>query len=151
MDTSNSWKETRQAWPVLGFYERFEQIVSLILTLLIAIVIITALAHLVFRIVLLIMLNVVDPANQTVFQTIFGMIMTVLIALEFKHSVIAVLERHNNIVQVRTVVLIALLALVRKFIIIDASHVEALTLIGLAVATLALGCVYWLIREQERR
>jgi uncharacterized membrane protein (DUF373 family) len=151
MDTSNSWKETRQAWPVLGFYERFEQIVSLILTLLIAIVIITALAHLVFRIVLLIMLNVVDPANQTVFQTIFGMIMTVLIALEFKHSVIAVLERHNNIVQVRTVVLIALLALVRKFIIIDASHVEALTLIGLALATLALGCVYWLIREQERR
>jgi uncharacterized membrane protein (DUF373 family) len=151
MDTSNSWKETKQAWPVLGFYERFEQIVSLILTLLIAIVIITALAHLVFRIVLLIMLNVVDPANQTVFQTIFGMIMTVLIALEFKHSVIAVLERHNNIVQVRTVVLVALLALVRKFIIIDASHVEALTLVGLALATLALGCVYWLIREQERR
>jgi uncharacterized membrane protein (DUF373 family) len=150
MDTSNSWKETRQAWPVLGFYERFEQIVSLILTLLIAIVIITALAHLVFRIVLLIMLNVVDPANQTVFQTIFGMIMTVLIALEFKHSVIGALERHNNIVQVRTVVLIALLALVRKFIIIDASHVEAMTLIGLALAALALGCVYWLVREQER-
>ena len=73
-----------------------------------------------------------------------------LIALEFKHSVIGVLERRNNIVQVRTVVLIALLALVRKFIIIDASHVEALTLIGLALATLALGCVYWLIREQER-
>ncbi|HEX2338334.1 MAG TPA: phosphate-starvation-inducible PsiE family protein [Hyphomicrobiaceae bacterium] len=41
--------------------------------------------------------------------------------------------------------------MVRKFIIIDASHVEPLTLIGLALATLALGCVYWLIREQERR
>ena len=112
--------------------------------------IIAALAHLVFKILLLVVLNVVDPANQAVFQTIFGMAMTVLIALEFKHSVIGVLERRNNIVQVRTVVLIALLALVRKFIIIDASHVEALTLIGLALATLALGCVYWLTREQER-
>jgi uncharacterized membrane protein (DUF373 family) len=151
MDKSNSWRETRQAWPVLGFYERFEQIVSLVLTLLFAIVIIAALAHLVFKILLLVVLNVVDPANQAVFQTIFGMVMTVLIALEFKHSVIGVLERRNNIVQVRTVVLIALLALVRKFIIIDASHVEAMTLIGLALAALALGCVYWLIREQERR
>jgi uncharacterized membrane protein (DUF373 family) len=151
MDKSNSWKETRQAWPLLGFYERFEQIVSLVLTLLISIVIIAALVNLVFKIVLLVMLNVVDPADQAVFQTIFGMIMTVLIALEFKHSVIGVLERRNNIVQVKTVVLIALLALVRKFIIIDASHVEPSTLIGLALATLALGCVYWLIREQERR
>ena len=49
MDKSNSWKETRQAWPVLGFYERFEQIVSLVLTLLIAIVIIAALVKLLSR------------------------------------------------------------------------------------------------------
>lgn len=136
---------------MLGFYERFEQIVALVLTLLFAIVIMAALAHLVFKILLLVVMNVVDPANQEVFQTIFGMAMTVLIALEFKHSIIGVMERRKNIVQVKTVVLIALLALVRKFIIIDASHVEPSTLIGLALATLALGCVYWLLREQERR
>lgn len=151
MEKSSSWRETRQAWPMLGFYERFEQIVALVLTLLFAIVIMAALAHLVFKILLLVVMNVVDPANQEVFQTIFGMAMTVLIALEFKHSIIGVMERRKNIVQVKTVVLIALLALVRKFIIIDASHVEPSTLIGLALATLALGCVYWLLREQERR
>ncbi len=51
----------------------------------------------------------------------------------------------------RTVVLIALLALVRKFIILDATKVEAMTLIGLAAAVLALGAVYWLVRDQDRQ
>ena len=144
-------RETREAWPTLSAYERFEQVVSLILTVLISLVIVAALVHLSGRILLLLLFGLVDPAEQTVFQTIFGMIITVLIALEFNHSVLTVLEREHSIVQVRTVVLIALLALVRKFIIIDATKVEPLTLVGLAAAALALGAVYWLVREQDRR
>jgi uncharacterized membrane protein (DUF373 family) len=103
------------------------------------------------HIMLLLLSGLVDPSEQGVFQAIFGMVMTVLIALEFNHSVVSVLERKNNIVQVRTVVLVALLALVRKFIIIDATKVEPVTIIGLAAAVLALGTVYWLVRENERR
>jgi uncharacterized membrane protein (DUF373 family) len=49
------------------------------------------------------------------------------------------------------VVLLALLALVRKFIIIDATKTEPMTLVGLALAVLALGGVYWLVREQDHR
>ena len=59
------------------------------------------------------------------------------------------LERKESIVQVKTVVLIALLALVRKFIILDATKTEPLTIIGLATAILALGAVHWLVREQD--
>ena len=62
-----------------------------------------------------------------------------------------VLHRKESIVQVRTVVLIAILALVRKFIILDASKTEPLTILGLAVAVLALGGVYWLVRDQDRK
>ena len=54
-------------------------------------------------------------------------VMTVLIALEFNHSILGVLERKHGVIQVRTVVLIALLALVRKFIILDTAHAEPLT------------------------
>jgi uncharacterized membrane protein (DUF373 family) len=79
------------------------------------------------------------------------MIMTLLIALEFNHSIRGVLERRNGIVQVRTVVLIALLALVRKFIIIDTAKIEPVILIGMAAAVLALGAVYWMMRDQDRR
>lgn len=143
--------ETRAAWPGLTTYERFEQIVTLVLTALIALVILAAVVNLTFRIIMLVLFGLLDPAEHSVFQAIFGMIFTVLIALEFNHSIIGVLERKESIVQVRTVVLIAILALVRKFIILDATKTEPLTIIGLAAAVLALGGVYWLVREQERR
>jgi uncharacterized membrane protein (DUF373 family) len=49
------------------------------------------------------------------------------------------------------VVLIALLAIVRKLMIIDVSATEAEQLFALAAAILALGTVYWLVRDQDRR
>jgi hypothetical protein len=42
--------------------------------------------------------------------------MTLLIAMEFKHSILRVIARKERIIQVKTVLLIALLALARKFI-----------------------------------
>jgi len=61
-----------------------------------------------------------------------------------------VAQRQESIVQVRTVILIALLAIVRKVIILDLASTEALQLFALAAAILALGAVYWLIRDQDR-
>ena len=52
--------------------------------------------------------------------------------------------------QVRTVVLIALLAIVRKVMILDLASTEALQLFALAATILALGAVYWLVRDQDR-
>jgi uncharacterized membrane protein (DUF373 family) len=92
-----------------------------------------------------------DPTDYTVFQSVFGMIFTVIIALEFKRSLLVVAERRDSVVQVRAVVLIALLAVVRKLIILDLKSTEALQLLALAAAILALGGVYWLIRDQDRR
>ena len=75
-----------------------------------------------------------DPTDYLVFQSLFGMIMTVIIALEFKRSLLVVGERRHGVVQVRTVVLIALLAIVRKLLILDFSNTEAAVLFGLAAA-----------------
>ncbi len=151
MRASRALRETREAWPGLSTYERFEQVVSLVLTSLIGLVIAAAVIHLSFRILMLVLSGLLDPAETGVFQAVFGMIFTVLIALEFNHSIIGVLHRKESIVQVRTVVLIALLALVRKFIILDASKTEPLTILGLAAALLALGSVHWLVRDQDRK
>ena len=146
----NALRETRDAWPALSLYERFEQVIALILTLLISLIIVAALAYLMIRVIVLFVYGHLDPAEQNIFQAVFGMIMTVLIALEFNHSILGVLERKHSIIQLRTVVLIALLALVRKFIIIDATKVEPLTLVGLAGAVLALAAVYWIVRDRDR-
>lgn len=142
-------RETRYAWGGLTLYERFEQIISLVLTVLISVVIVAAVAQLAMRIALLVVMGVIDPADQSLFQAVFGMILTVLIGLEFNHSLMSVLKRQKGVVQVRTVVLIALLALVYKFLVIDATKVDPLTLVGLSVAVLALGGVYLLLRGQD--
>jgi len=86
-----------------------------------------------------------------VFQGLFGMVMTLLIALELKHSIVRVAMRRESIVQVKTVVLIALLALSRKFVILDAGSSTPATIAALALAALVLGIVYWLLRERDDR
>ncbi len=57
----------------------------------------------------------------------------------------------SSIIQVKTVVLIALIALSRKFVILDSSATGASTIAALAGATLVLGVVYWLLRERDDR
>lgn len=143
--------ETRQRWPFMTVYQRFEEIVVLILSLIIALVIAIALLQLITRLMPLVLGGVLDPLDHEVFQAVFGMIMTLLIALEFKHSIIRVVLRAEGIVQVKTVILIALLALSRKFIILDIHTTSAATIAALASATLALGIVYWLFRERDDR
>ena len=38
-----------------------------------------------------------------------------------------------------------------KFIVLEVQDVQPLPLIGLALTALALGGVYWLVRDQDRR
>ncbi len=143
--------ETRRHWPLMTAYERFEQIVAVLLSLIIVVVIAVALVQLVIGVTPLVIGGALNPLDHQTFQALFGMIMTLLIAMEFKHSIIRVALRRESIIQVKTVVLIALLALGRKFIILDTERTDAATIGALAGATLVLGIVYWLLRERDDR
>ena len=143
--------ETREQWPIMSLYERFEQVVAIVLSLVVAIIIALALVQLVIGVVPLLLTGAIDPLDYEVFQTLFGMIMALLIAMEFRHSIIRVAMRQSSIVQVKTVVLIGLIALSRKFVILDINTTEASTIAALAAATLTLGVVYWLLRERDDR
>jgi uncharacterized membrane protein (DUF373 family) len=92
-----------------------------------------------------------DPFDQAVFQSVFGEILTLLIALEFNHTLQYVVAREQSIIQIKVVLLIAIFALARKFIVLDLHEVAAGELLGLAAITLALGIVYWLMRELDDR
>ena len=70
--------------------------------------------------------------------------------MEFKHSIVRVALRRDSIIQVKTVVLIAVIALSRKFVILD-SDASPAKIAALAVATLALGATYWLLRKRGDR
>lgn len=139
-------------WRTLSLYERFEQVVVFVLTLLIALIVVAALWSLLKLVVTsLVLVDIFDPTDPAVFQTVFGAIFLVVIALEFKRSLLVVVERRFGVVQVRAVVMIAILAVARKFIILDLGQVEATKLLALGAAMLALGVVYWLVRDQDRR
>jgi uncharacterized membrane protein (DUF373 family) len=141
----------RHSFVGLTLYEQFEHAIVLILTLLIIGIVISATWHLTQIVGLLIVSNAVHPANQAVFQTVFGMIFTVIIALEFKHSLLIVLARQESVVRVRSIILIAMLAMVRKFIILDLGETSSQELFALSAAILALGIVYCLVRDEDRK
>jgi uncharacterized membrane protein (DUF373 family) len=145
-----TWQRFRQDWAVLGAYQRFESLVGVVLTLLVALIIVVALYRLTLTVAGELLLGV-DPLDQDVFQVIFGEILTLLIALEFNHTLQYTVTRQQSIIQTKVVLLIALLALARKFIVLDLSEISPAHLFGLAVTALALGVVYWLMRERDDR
>jgi uncharacterized membrane protein (DUF373 family) len=151
MNVQDEIDGARRVFLGLSFYEKFEHAIVLILTSLIVLIVASATWHLMLAVFGLIVSDQIDPSNQQIFQAIFGMIFTVIIALEFKHSLLIVLARQESVVRVRSIVLIALLAVTRKFIILDLREGSVGELFALAAAILALGLVYWLVRDQDRR
>ena len=134
---------------VVNLYEKYEHVISLGLTGLIAVIVLIAFIRLAVDVYAILIVRMLDPLDHEVFKTIFGMVMTLLIAMEFKHSIIKVLDRKDHVVQVKTVLLIALLALSRKFIIMDIKAIGAGTLTALALCVVSLGVVYRLISDKD--
>ena len=134
----------------MTLYQRIEQLAVLVLSAIIAIIVLIALWNLTLRVVLgLVLSETFDPTNHAEFQIVFGAIFTVIIALEFKRSILIAADRRDTVFQVRTVVLIALLAILRKFIILDLEKTDATKILALSLAAIGLGAVYWLIRHQD--
>jgi uncharacterized membrane protein (DUF373 family) len=138
-----------RAWSLLAIYGRFEALVALVLRLVIGAVILVALYRLVVGVIGALVLQSLNPLDHAVFQQVFGQIMTLLIALEFNHTLEYVGARGRGIIQARIVILIALLALARKVIILELTELPPTAIIALAALGLSLGITYWLVRDRD--
>ena len=138
MQISEQWRHTVR-WGILSHYRRFESLVAFILTIIISLIILVALYQLITSVVWGLIFDVLDRLDHKVFQNDFGEILTVLIAMEFNHTLQYVVAREQSIIQTKVVLFIALLALSRKFIILDVHDLSPGHLIGLAAITLVLG------------
>jgi len=145
------WRQARMAWPTLSHYRRFEAMVALVLTAIIGLIILVALYRLTYGVLTGLLRGILDPLDPREFQNIFGEIMTLLIALEFNHTLQYVVRGDQSIVQTKVVLLIALLAVARKFIVLDLLDASVEHLFALAAITAALGVAYWLMRERDDR
>ena len=142
--------EMRSQWRLMTVYERFEQVVAITLSGVIALVIVISLIQLIRLVFTLLVMDALNPLDHKVFQLVFGATLTLLIAMEFKHSIVKVALRKESIIQVKTVILIVILALARKFIILE-PDVDPAKVAALAGTVLALGLTYWLMRERDDR
>jgi uncharacterized membrane protein (DUF373 family) len=147
MQWPERWHRGKAEWDILNYYQRFESAIALVLTIVIALIILVALYRLSIGVVTGLLFGAADPLEHAVFQSIFGEIMTLLIALEFNHTLRYVVTKHQSIIQTKIVLLIALLAVARKFIILDMRETSADYLLALAAITLALGVTYRLMRS----
>ncbi len=148
-EQSRAWER----WKLLGLYDKFEQLVVLVLTFLIALTVLLSIWNLGITVIGNTFRHgmSLDITDGHVFRKVFGMIFTVIIALEFKRSLLVTIEHRFSLIQVRTVILIAILAIVRKFIILDFTAVKADKLLALAAAILAIGIVYWLVCDTSEK
>src|ERR1700720_2478718 len=119
MSIKEELREAGERFRLLSLYQRFEHIIITILTAMISVIVVVAVWNLSLKILFgLILSGNLDPSDYAIFQAVFGMIFTVIIALEFKKSLLVIAERRENVVQIRSVVMIALLAICRKVIIL---------------------------------
>jgi len=145
------WIDVRRQWSVLSLYQRFEASVAFALTVVIGAVVVVALCRLVISVADTLVLQSLNPLDHSVFQQVFGEIMTLLIALEFNHTLHYVVSGERGIIHTKMVILIAALALARKIIVADLFQVAPASALALASLMLALGVTYWLMRERDDR
>lgn len=134
----------KREWNELTSYERFEQVVSRAIMLLISIIIVYSIVLAAAELVKDFALGL-DFMEKELLQDVFGSILTILILLEFNHSIALALANKSGIIQARTVVLIAVLVVARKIILLDFKTATLDTFLGIGGLALALGVLYWLI------
>ncbi|HZO45589.1 MAG TPA: phosphate-starvation-inducible PsiE family protein [Xanthobacteraceae bacterium] len=142
-------KTLRQEWHELTSYQQFEQVVSRIIMAFIAVVIVYSIVLAGVELVSDFRLGL-QFLEQEMLQDVFGSILTILILLEFNHSIAVSLKQKTGIIQARIVVLIAILVITRKIILLDFKSASIETLAGHAGLALALGALYWLIAVSNR-
>ncbi len=83
-------------------------------------------------------------------QRLFDLLLGAVIALELGHSVHLMLTGQRGYEQVKIVLTIGILAVVRKLIVVELGDVSGLLLFGLAAAVVALGGILALMIWLER-
>ncbi len=142
-------KSLKREWGDLTSFQRFEQVVSRVIMSFVAVIIVYSIILAAIELVGDFLLG---PrfVEQELLQDVFGSILTILILLEFNHSIAVALAEKTGVIQARFVVLIAILVISRKIILLDFKSATIETLAGHAGVALALGLLYWLMDAANR-
>jgi uncharacterized membrane protein (DUF373 family) len=131
-------------------YEWFEQIILGVVVFIISLVIVYSL---ILATITLFndLISGIGFVETSALKDTFGLILTVIILVEFNHSIVLAIRQRSGAIQVRIVVLITIIVLARKLVLLDYAAASVETLLGLSGLALALGGLYWLISDGEQR
>jgi uncharacterized membrane protein (DUF373 family) len=141
---------TMAKWSKLASYGQFERIALGSVMLLLAVITVFAIIFAAIRLFADLALGEAF-LDKAALQDTFGLILTIVILLEFNHSIYVALTQRLGAVQVRMVVLIAILVIARKLMLRDFETLDYQALLGFGGLLLALGGLYWLISDGDRR
>lgn len=89
--------------------------------------------------------------DKAALQDTFGFLLTIVIVLEFNHSIFIALTERTGAIQARIMVIITILVISRKLMLMDFAALDAQTLVAFGGLLLALGGLYWLISNGDRK
>lgn len=131
-------------------YATFERVMSALLLVGMVFVMILALWSF-LRLTAVTVMGFGGDLPYAVFQTLFDRVLAVIIAIEIAHSIKQMVEGAHGRSQLRTVVVIGMLAVVRKLILLEVETTSGLFLVGLAAVIVALAVAYLVIFWIERQ
>jgi uncharacterized membrane protein (DUF373 family) len=141
---------TKSGWSKYITYARFERIALGCIVAMIAAVAAVAIVWTAIKIVSDMLLGGAF-LDKAALQDTIGLILVILILLEFNHSVLVAMTERSGAVQVRMLVRITILVVTRKLMLMDFAAINAQVLLGFGGLLLALGGLYWLICDGDRR
>jgi uncharacterized membrane protein (DUF373 family) len=141
---------TTAKWPKRASYKQFERIALTCVLVMLAVITVFAIVYAAVKLVGDLTLGE-SFLDKAALQDTFGLILTIVILLEFNHSIYVALTQGSGAIQTRIVVLIAILVIARKLMLKDYETIDFQTLLGYGGLLLALGGLYWLISDGDRR
>lgn len=132
----------------LRFLKKVETVAAKVLSLAMVAVLIVSVVDLTIILTEQLFTTPYSFFNESLIE-IFGLFLTVLIALEILENITAYLRKH--VIQLELVIATSLTAVARKIIIFDFDKAGSTDLIGLAIATFALAISYGIVRWTNRK
>jgi uncharacterized membrane protein (DUF373 family) len=138
----------RRRWKEMAPYEIFEQITSRVVMFFVAIIIVYSLILVAIDLYEQFGLGVAFIESESL-RDVFGSILTILILIEFNHSIVVAISKKSGILQARPIVLITILVIARKVILLDFNTATFEKMLAISALAVGFGVLYWLMMDRS--
>jgi uncharacterized membrane protein (DUF373 family) len=138
----------KKRWKDVTPYRLFEQTASLVVMFFVSIIIVYSLILMAIDLYEQFGLGLAFMESESL-RDVFGSILTILILIEFNHSIALAISTKSGILQARPIVLITILVIARKVILLDFNTATFEKMIAISALAVAFGLLYWLIKDRR--